>query len=251
MKSVRTYWWQHPSGRRNFGDELASLLIPHFCGVDIEWQTPSVADLVTTGSVLDVLPQKGWTGVVAGSGKLHSKTKTDLSQATVLGLRGKLTLADVKLPLDCHPVLGDPGLLVNEITEPRRGFWKLGVVPHWTDCGTGLLFKKFAHLDPHYIDPTMEPERVLHEIGSCEKIVASSLHALIAADAFGIPRRAERFEKMTTPYEGNEWKWHDYSSVLGMPLEFDKPAVMAPRETVESIQAHLFDEFQTLARILR
>jgi hypothetical protein len=106
-------------------------------------------------------------------------------------------------------------------------------------------------LNCHLIDISRDPLEVIADIGSCERIVASSLHGLIVADSFGIPRRAERFDKMTSPHEGGEFKYQDYGSAISQPVEFAKfGGQLAARERIEVKQAELYTMFERLERTL-
>ena len=228
---------------------LTPLLLKHFAGVDVMQAAPEVADVIVAGSVLDVIPD-GWSGVVAGAGKLLEKTKTDLTNATVLGLRGHLTANAVKLGRHrCDIVIGDPGLLSSELAPAETNKYDLGIVPHWSDCE---LYDRFAYMDPLLIPPTGDPLTIISQIGSCRKIVSSSLHGIIVADAFHIPRRAERFANMATNrHEGADFKWRDYASAIGQPIEFGKHGgQLAPLETVEKIKHDLFDMLRRLSDVL-
>lgn len=236
--TVKTYWWRaHP----NFGDMLNPLLLHHFCDFEPEWAPPAEAELVMTGSTLDVLPA-GWSGIIAGTGKLRASTSVP-ADAIVLGVRGKLTARGVPGSF----CLGDPGLLVDELIPPQEKIYNLVVLPHWTDT-EGALAKRFAHLDPFVINPAWDPLRVVAEIARSKKVVSSSLHGIIVADAFGIPRRAEKFPKMGSHQEGGTFKFEDYSSVVGLPMQFGKLGA-PPRLQVEAIQAELFEMMRALARM--
>ena len=92
---------------------------------------------------------------------------------------------------------------------------------------------------------------MLQEIGSCHKIISSSLHGIIAADAFGIPRRAERFPAMIydAVHEGGDFKWRDYASAIDQPIEFGT-LQSAPRGRIDQIQSDLFEMFQNLKELL-
>ena len=247
------YWWIGDDGTtRNLGDLLAPVLLAHFAGFAPTWAQPKNADLVTIGSVLDVLPAEGWTGVVAGSGALLQQTKIDLTKATVLGLRGKLSASQVKMDPYQVPklVLGDPGLLAPElVTTPvkRRG---IGVVPHVTD---NELFpkewaraKKYGYTLPHFIDVTGDPLEVIQQIAASEKIVASALHGAVVADAFGIPRRLEKFPLINDVHQGGTWKFADHNSAVGLPLKWHE-LQKAPEARVAQIQSDLFNMFRGIA----
>lgn len=228
---MKAYWW---NVQPNFGDYLSTLVFAHYSGIDLEWASPAEAEIVGIGSNLDVLPAN-WSGIIAGSGKLHEDSQVP-SRGKVWGVRGHLTAEGLRGTF----AIGDPGLLVDELIGPEPKVHNLGLVPHWTDWSAGTLAKRFAHLDPYVIDPRQDPLTVVREIARCKKIVASSLHGLVVADAFGIPRRAEIFPKMTSPHEGGDFKFRDYSSALDMPMEWG--VLQSPsRLKVNHVQAELFD----------
>ena len=138
-----------------------------------------------------------------------------------------------------------------EMVAPyQRKLWRFGLVAHWSDA-EGTLYKKFRHLDPHVIDVTKSPQEVLAEIGSCEKIIASSLHAIAAADSYGIPRRLERFPRIDHPWEGGRFKLDDYHSALEMPCEFDELAILAPKEKIEDLKCGIFTMLQEVTSLCR
>lgn len=236
---MNVYWWRQ---RPNFGDRLTSIFCRHFLHSHPHWSEPADADLVMIGSQIDVLPAH-WSGIIAGTGKLHQRSLVPPG-ATILGLRGGLTAAGVPGTY----CLGDPGLLVDELVDVGlTKQYDLTVVPHWTDTGR-VLAHQFAYLDPHVIDPAGDPLTIIREIGQSKKIVSSSLHGIIAADAFGIPRRAEKFPRIDSPHEGGTYKFEDYSSVVGLPMEFGVLAT-PPREVIVTLQAELFDMMQKLATL--
>lgn len=229
------YWW---NGRPNFGDLLTPLLLDHFADLRVDWAPAKTADLVCVGSVLEHLPHD-WAGIVAGSGRLWEKVGTPLPNATVLGVRGPLTARGMQ----GDPVLGDPGLLADELVTVDKQ-WNLGLVPHWSDHE---LEYRFAQWKPVIIRPDEDPLEVVRLIGSCRKIVSSSLHGVIVADAFGIPRRIEmtpRFEK-----EGGDFKFRDHNAAVGVKHEIGVTQEAA-RWKVQDRQHELYDMLHEVGRLL-
>jgi hypothetical protein len=88
------------------------------------------------------------------------------------------------------------------------------------------------------IDVTRPPLEVIAAIAGCERIISSSLHGIVVADAFGLPRRWETFDRV----QGRGFKFHDYSSALGLKIE---PGVwLTPKAgAVERARAALLDAF--------
>ena len=252
------YFWRGDYGeKRNFGDELNALLLSHFSDINAKWSEPWNADILCGGSSLDVLPRTDYHGYVIGAGQLHESTRTDLRYATVLGLRGKLTRDRVVLAKHAiQPVLGDVGLLASEMATPIPNRYEIGVVAHLTD--TELYprelanARKYGYAEPINIDVTDDPIRVIETIGSCRKIIASSLHGIVTADAFHIPRRTEIAPALIddSVHEGGIWKFRDYESAIGQAVKFGVLQI-APRVRIEEIQRDLFNCFSRLKEMYR
>jgi pyruvyltransferase len=201
------------------------------------------ADLISVGSLLHLLPQD-WSGIVAGSGTLFENTPRRFNNAQVLGVRGPLTARGMRNAGTL--AIGDPGLLANELVVAHKEH-DLGLVPHWSD--TDLEHRpEFKKYKPLIIRPDGDPKWVLRQIGSCRKIVSSSLHGIIVADAFGIPRRTE-----TTPRflkEGGDWKFRDHNAAVGVPFELGKTQE-APRWMVQDRKHEIYDMLRAVGDLLR
>jgi hypothetical protein len=240
---VKLFWW---NARPNFGDAIAPLLLQRFAHLESVWATPGYANVVSVGSVLEAVPAL-WNGYVLGSGKLYPDSRLNLygPAIQVLALRGPLTAKS--WAGNC--AIGDPGLLADELLpEPPERVYDLGIVPHWSD--RTLVGDKRFHGNKWktlVIDPAGDPLEVIRSIGQCRKIVASSLHGLIAADAFGIPRRFEytpRFDR-----EGGKFKFEDYSASVGLKLETGV-VQRANKHKVEDRKYELWDAYRMLGKLL-
>jgi len=62
------------------------------------------------------------------------------------------------------------------------------------------------------IDILSGVKQVIDDICSCERIFSSSLHGLIAADAYGIH---STWIKFSNKIEGNDFKFYDYFESVG------------------------------------
>jgi pyruvyltransferase len=204
----------------------------------VHWAPAKEADLVCVGSILEALTPS-WKGLIVGSGKLRETSVINVPKATILALRGPLTAKGI--PGDY--ALGDPALLANELVTVDKQY-NLGIVPHWSDT---TLETRFQSFDPHIIRPSGDPCEVLREIGRCRKIVASSLHGIIVADAFGIPRRIEMtplFER-----EGGDFKFRDHNAAVGVEHEIGLTQE-APRYVVQDRQQVLYEVMESVGRRL-
>lgn len=193
---MRLYWW----GRiRNLGDEFTARLL-RSRGVEVEWAAPMEAEFVGVGSVLESFD--GASATIWGTGRFGSSSPpTDLSRARVLALRGTSTRA---LTTSAPPALGDPGLLAPAL-EPRWDGGYTAIVPHWQDQER----LRALYTDATFVDVMGDPETALRTIAGADAIVSSSLHGLVFADAYGIPRMWDRFRTLGT------FKFTDYGSVVG------------------------------------
>lgn len=238
---MKTYYWKT---KKNFGDLLTSYLLQKFTRLSSEWSEPENAELVMVGSILEHLPQD-FSGVIAGAGKLHEKTKLKFPKAKILALRGYLTAKGLR----GNYVVADPGLLADELVKIEDKEYDLGLVPHWTDTTLekNPIFKRFK---PKIIRVSDDPLKVISEIGKCKKIVSSSLHGIILADAFGIPRRIEIAPRMISHagQEGGLFKWEDYSSSINTKLEIGLTQEIDRNIIIEK-QNELFDVLEEIKKI--
>jgi len=241
---MKAYWWKEVP---NFGDAIAPFLLEQFAGIKVEWGTISHSSIASIGSVLEHVPPL-WDGYILGSGKLFENSRLhSFKKATILAVRGPLSARHVGRG---DYALGDPGLLANELVGPQEKQWDLGIVPHWQD---GDLVEKFQKLMPakystKVIDPKGDPLEVIRQIGASRRIVTSSLHGMIVADAFSIARRVEICSKMKQ--EGGDFKFRDYSASIQTPFETGK--MFAPRRgNVENAQHAIYDAYKELGAQLK
>lgn len=230
--TARAYYWIK---RPNFGDLLTPLILAKFSRIESVWARPADAQIVVTGSIIEHLPPD-WGGIVAGAGRLHPEPRA-LPNAQVLAVRGPLSAKG----FTGWPAIGDPALLADELVPKTEKRYHLGLVPHWSDT-TLEMNPIFARYHPLVIRVGDDPHRVISQIASCRKIVASALHGIILADAFGIPRRVEIAPAMTADpaREGGLFKWQDYHASLGMDLVIGVTRE-ADRNRVVERQHEIFD----------
>jgi pyruvyltransferase len=244
----RAYWWRETS---NFGDQLAPLLLERFAGIKARWAPVSHAEIVTVGSVLEHVPPL-WDGWILGTGKLYEDSRLHLhtNTATILGLRGPLTARQ------CPPgnyAIGDPAMLAPDLLgynqEPDK-LYDLGIVPHWADghLATDERFHSSAWIT-RVISPIQDPMTVLREMSHCQKIVTSSLHGMILADSFGIPRRFEPARDWDST-QGGMFKFRDYLESIGAPWITGKVTVVS-RLRIEDRKFELMDAYEELGRQVR
>ena len=229
---MRLFWWDE---RPNFGDRLSPLLLEYYAGISSIWSPVESADVVVTGSILEQIPE-WWPGHILGAGMIGDGRPVTLGNAQAHAVRGPLSARQV--PYDV--ALGDPGLLADEMVDVETRDIELGLVPHWSDTKLAHDWR-FRPYSPVVIRPWDDPLDVVRMIGRCKKIVSTSLHGIILADAFGIPRRTEVADKLARDkWEGNLFKFRDYNASVGMP--FTVGETQAPkRGMVENRKHELYD----------
>lgn len=239
---IKLYWWKYgESIHGNFGDEITRLIIEKNFNRKVEWASPDQAELIATGSILDILLQekKDNHPYVWGSGFIEDKpTSLSYNDSRVVGVRGKLTLARITdIPSHVSVGLGDPGLLASTLLEgtptPKR--YKLGIVPHYVDSSHSLVARLSQLDDVLIIDPTADCLDVIKTIGSCDNILSSSLHGLIVADSLGVPNlHIELSDKL----RGGDYKFKDYYSVFAEE-RYNKIPQQVINGSIEDIVRHI------------
>ncbi|WP_276204503.1 polysaccharide pyruvyl transferase family protein [Microbacterium arborescens] len=191
----------------NFGDLLGPRIVTEIlrrrCGGRIPRASQRGQRLLSVGSVLrlsragDVVWGTGMNGKSLG----QPLSTTDLDVRAVRGPRTASFLESVGV--NAPHVYGDPGLLVGTLW-PRESFAaaraksEVVVIPNLNDL---------PHMDardPRLVLPTSPLKQVLSRITSADLVVGSSLHAIVIAEAFGVPARAVRSD------EEPEFKYQDY-----------------------------------------
>lgn len=174
--------------RRTFGDQLSPWLVSRMTG-----RETSVADRARPhyGVIGSVINQGTDQSIFWGTGVYGTEARSEVpAGATYTAVRGPLTRAKLSASkgfgIDVPDIYGDPALLLPLFFRPEVPIThEYGVVVGWSDrawakakYGDGVKLIDFARDDV---------ESVLRDMLSCRRIVASALHGLIVADAYGIP----------------------------------------------------------------
>lgn len=211
---MKAYWHRERRGP-NFGDMLTPWLLPKY-GIPVRWAQAGEADFFGAGSIAARIPA-GFSGWVWGTGKLKADQQINLTAARVLAVRGPLTHeADL---------YADPGLLAGLYAPAEEKRWPVGVISHYIE--------DLPHKGKR-ISILSAPEEIIRAAVRCERIVTSSLHALILADSLGILNMWVYSSKVI----GEGFKFRDYAASYGQTIEPDVWR-LAPQEQVAEKQAAL------------
>lgn len=194
-------WWDNTD---NFGDLLSPWLVEKMTSMGTELADKSSPHYLTIGSILGRATNQS---VVWGSGSFGTESSKKLAQdAKYLAVRGPLTRQKLKnAKIECPAVYGDPALLAPLYYYPDvEVTHEVGVVVRWSESEwkTAEVDKRVKIINLH----TPDVEQTLRDFLSCRRIVSSSLHGLIIADAYGIPNAWRQSETG----RGGVFKYYDY-----------------------------------------
>ncbi|MDD4616881.1 MAG: polysaccharide pyruvyl transferase family protein [Alphaproteobacteria bacterium] len=212
--SVDLFYWSPESGV-NFGDELGRTVVELMLarkGMTLFDEAPQARRLLTVGSILQFAKDDS---VIWGAGR-HGNVPPEehlWKKLDVRAVRGPKTLEFLKSKgIDAPGVFGDPALLLPMLTQGRfvpTGELEAAFVPNLGDYAK----IDFSHFDIPVIDPRRSWNKVVNDILKCKFLLASSLHGLVVAEAFGIPARYVRLTE-----NENIFKYHDYYEGTGRYL---------------------------------
>jgi pyruvyltransferase len=168
--------------------------------------------IISIGSIIQ------WYGssrcVVWGSGIMNRKDK--ISSSKFLAVRGEYTKALIKKQGFKAPnVLGDPALLTPLIYFPIvKKKYKLGVIPHKIHYDS---LKNQTFSDDILIIKldSINLEKVIDDILSCDYTISTSLHGIIISHAYNI--KSLWFKYDILPLDGDDVKFLDYFSSVKIP----------------------------------
>jgi pyruvyltransferase len=178
---MRLYYHDTPRPG-NFGDILNKWLVEEISGRKVVKSPPANNVHICIGSIIKYASDKMH---VWGTGAMWQHDKPSPT-AYYHAVRGPLT-RDVVLRNggDCPEIYGDPALLLPQFFNPEvPKKYKLGIIPHYVD------YKAVKQAFPQHKVINLinaDPLAVVKEILQCEAIVSSSLHGIIAAQAYGVP----------------------------------------------------------------
>jgi pyruvyltransferase len=203
--SIKLFWFKEIL---NFGDYLNFDLMSKLSQKKVEWVPNHYHDeyFMAVGSVLQLATDKT---VVWGSGLISDRYLPLASPREILAVRGPLTRGRLKhAKIKCPEIYGDPALIMPEIYFPKIDkIYDLGVIPHYVDKKNKFFEQKF-NPNIKVIDISQPNfEGFINEVLSCKKIISSSLHGLIIADAYDIPALRIEFSKEVV---GGDFKFNDY-----------------------------------------
>ena len=218
---IRLYQYPDP---KNVGDNLALPIVKHFIRAEIKLvPAQEEGKLLAVGSIMSKLRPND---IVWGTGSSRDN-EVNTSQNTFLAVRGKMTRALIK-GAAVPEIYGDPALLLPLLYNPKRQITcKVGFIPHYVDKPVFKLPDKHGKM----IDVNSGWKRFVDLILSCERIVSSSLHGIIVAEAYGVPAE---WAVYTDKIAGGRFKFKDYQT--GTQRDVRPPGAFPPIPNLSTIQ---------------
>lgn len=179
-----------------------------------------------------ILSHAGENTTVWGSGFIQAGGRISSAPYKICAVRGPRSRERLlRLNFSCPEIYGDPALLYPLIYNPSvEKKYKWGVIPHYIDyknpfCSTCT--------DCLVIDIRKPINDVVDQLVQCERIVSSSLHGLIAADAYHIP---STWIRLSDKVVGGNFKFLDYFASVGRS---QKKPIVCEGQTFKKIEADL------------
>lgn len=197
----------------NAGDNIGPWLVEQLAGEFPIWTDDrEVSKVLLCGSILN--HAKANTRVW-GAGLASMKDSVLQDGLTICAVRGPLTRAIVLAhDVRCPEVYGDPALLTSRLVpRPVKPSGLVAVIPHYVD-GPRCAWWLSGRTDVVVVNPLWPVERYVASVSSARAVVSSSLHGIILADAFGLPRCWASFSDSVG---GDGTKFRDHDLAMGLP----------------------------------
>lgn len=176
--------------------------------------------------------------VVWGTGFMNYDSEVKVVPQKICAVRGPLSRNKyLENDIECPEVWGDPALLYPIFYQPKskKKKYKFGFLAHHRDQGSELT-RVFARPDILSINIKSPINQVVDEIHQCEYTISSTLHGIIASDAYGIPSIRV---KLTDKVLGDGFKFDDYFA--SVDRELNKPVQVTKDLNIDDLINHYTD----------
>lgn len=201
------WYWVGKNFTGNFGDVLTPKLLDHFKIPYTFVSDPREEfDAMCIGSIAR-WAKKGTE--VFGSGFM-SKNHDPNIEANYRFVRGPISRdMIINAGGECPEIYGDPALLLPLFCNESKKEYDIGIIPHVAhyesiknEFNNEFVINLFTN---NALD-------VVSEITKCRMVISSSLHGIIAANAYGIPAAWVDFG----PIKGDDMKFEEYFMSVGV-----------------------------------
>jgi pyruvyltransferase len=201
----------------NFGDVLGPAIVSRLVGSSARTVAPDGPALLSVGSILHLAPERSVVWGSGVNGKMLAATKDIPDEVAFRAVRGPLTRRFLSSHgFDVPEIYGDPVLLLADVMPELLRVSRAPVrdvlfVPNFNDKGDVSAVAGEYELET--LDSQDHVDSVLLQIASSRFVISTSLHAVIVAEALGIPARFVR-----SAHE-HPFKYRDYLAGTGRAFE--------------------------------
>lgn len=217
-------------GVPNWGDDLNEYLIEKVSGKKVViYPYSKKKHILGIGSILHRAKNNS---VVWGSGFISEKSSTQKNLDIKL-LRGPKTAKKLNWS---GLEFGDPGICIRNFYFPDiKKKYRYGLIPHHVDKMHPAVLKLTKREDVLLIDIQQDIEPFIEQLLSCERIISSSLHGLIASDSYSIPNLHVVFSDKLL---GGKYKFDDYA--LGISGKVREAHTITEDSDIESFDKEFY-----------
>ena len=226
--SIKLYWWNKGV---NFGDLLNVELVSRISKRTVEWVPFNYnrSYYMAIGSVIHLAHSKS---IIWGSGLMTDKSIPYRKPLKIYAVRGPLTRQRLlSLGIPTPEIYGDPASLMplfyNPIVDKQ---FELGIIPHYVETNNEFFLQEFSDKIRIIDVERKNTLKIIDEILQCKRIISSSLHGLIIADAYDIPALHVSFSDKVV---GTNFKFFDYYHSVNRKII--KPYQIKKRMSCEEI----------------
>lgn len=231
---IVAYWADTKLGRINWGDKLNPYIISALSEKHVYH-----SDRVVLGRdesvhmvIGSMLAHARSNCEVWGCGFIDAREKVTVRPRAIHALRGPLSRMQLDTQgLKSPRITGDPAILMPLFYYPKIvQDDKIGLVLHFRERGVVNLPKLMQDHRIRMIDITGGIEEVIDAIASCRRVFSTSLHGLIAANAYGVP---STWISASDILLGDGFKFRDYLSSVGSAQQ--DPVLVSAETTVDEL----------------
>lgn len=226
--SLKLFWFNETV---NFGDYFNYHLASNISKKEVEWVPYNYSNeyFMAIGSVLQLATNKT---IVWGSGLISDRYLPIKPPKEILSVRGPLTRKVlVDAGISCPEIYGDPALISPLYYSPNCSKkFDLGIIPHYIDKKNKFFLQNFSDVIKVIDINNPDYKQIVNDILSCKKIISSSLHGLIIADAYDVPALRVKFSNKIV---GGDFKFNDY--FLSVKREIQSPFLIKDVNQIKEI----------------
>jgi pyruvyltransferase len=203
-KNIQLYWWRpfiNGNYGDNFGDAISKDIVEKISKRKVLRCLEKKKKLIAVGSIIQFAREGDIVWGSGINGKHPNRSDYKFKDLDVRAVRGPLTRKFlINMGIKCPEIYGDPALLLPILFPEFKKNPKVNyiVIPHISE---EYLFLQ----NNHVVFPTENWRIVAKKVCESKFVIASSLHGIIVAEAFGVPARLLRITE-------NEplFKYEDY-----------------------------------------